>query len=164
MRAGGKEEMFWRSAVSPTPHRETIPGKEGVCGAGGGQVTLWVLLGPLAAWALWPSLWPGTLASAKGEGERPHVLRCGLRAGDGLHGGHEGRWYGHPATLQQSEQRRWDETRRTIHRMKPLRPAISAAHLLWEQDRPGRSALPEQVSTAEQLPLPGLPSSQSTTC
>lgn len=45
------------------------------------------------------------LASAKGEGERPCVLRCGptgLRAGDGLHGGDEGKWYGHPATL-----RRW---------------------------------------------------------
>lgn len=49
-----------------------------------------------------PSLWLGALASAKGEGERPRVLRCGpsgLRAGDGLHGGDEGMWYGHPATL-----------------------------------------------------------------
>lgn len=122
--------MFWRSAVSPTPHQEAIPGEEGVYGAGGGQVTLRVLLEPLAAWALWPSLWAGTLASAKGEGERPCVLRCGptgLRAGDGLRGGDEGRWYGHPATLQQSEQKRWDETGRTTHEMKPPSPAVSAA-------------------------------------
>lgn len=54
MRAGGKEEMFWRSAVSPTPRREAIPGEERVCGGSGGRVTLWVLLGPSAAWALWP--------------------------------------------------------------------------------------------------------------
>lgn len=53
-----------------------------------------------------PGPCPGNLASAKGGGARPSVLRCGA----GRAGG-EGRWDGHPATLQQSGQRRWDETR-----------------------------------------------------
>lgn len=66
MRAGGKEEMFWRSAVSPTPHWEAIPREEGVCGASGGRVTLWVLLGPLAAWALWPRSLAGDSGKCKG--------------------------------------------------------------------------------------------------
>lgn len=66
MRADGKEEMFWRSAVSPTPHQEAIPGEEGVYGAGRGQVTLRVLLEPLTAWALWPQSLGGDSGKCKG--------------------------------------------------------------------------------------------------
>lgn len=46
--------------------------------------------------------------------------------GYGLRGSGEGSWDGHPATLKQSEQKRWDETGGLVHEMKPLSPAGSA--------------------------------------
>lgn len=68
--------------------------------------------------------------------------------GYGLRGSGEGSWDGHPATLKQSEQKRWDETGRLVHEMKPSSPAGSAARL------PRASllapALPQQATPPDQ--------------
>lgn len=99
-----------------------------------------------------PSLWQGTLASAKGEGERPCVLRCsptGLRAGDGLHGGDEGKWYGHPATLcrwaRLSSCRLWGSSRAHPRPADVGDPAQELAQRHWEVFvGTGKRRLPER--------------------
>lgn len=79
--------------------------------------------------AAWPQV------SERGSGnvqrEREHfpvsssAVPLAPALGDGLRGSGEGSWDGHPATLKQSEQKRWDETGGLVHEMKPLSPAGS---------------------------------------
>lgn len=88
-----------------------------------------------AAWRGWSqlshvSLQPGGLWQVPREGEHVPVSSSAVPPapgwGYGLHGSGEGSWDEHPATLKQSEQKRWDETGTLVHGMKLLSPAGNA--------------------------------------
>lgn len=98
-----------------------------------------------------PRSLPGDAGTRKG-GEHVPVSSSAVPLapgrGYGLRGSGEGRWDGHPATLKQSEQKRWDETGRPVHGMKPSSPAGSAArpprHSLLTPAPRRRAAPPDQ--------------------
>lgn len=154
------------SLIASAPARGAVECGGGRGSAGGGQGQRVGRGTPLPARGLWchqAAPVPGQCGppvSARGlwqvPREREHVpvsssaVPLAPGRGYGLRGSGEGSWDGHPATLKQSEQKRWDETRRLVHEMKPSSPAGRAA-------RPPRASL-----LAPAPPRPAPPPDHST--